>query len=324
MKEPWTTSFDPLGEALHFLRMSGTFYCRSEFTAPWALALPAFKGSLMFHVVTAGRCWLEVPGAESRLLQAGDFALVPHGQGHRLASDQRVKAAKLFDVPREQVSERYEILRHGGGGAPTTVICGVVGFDHSAAQRLIKILPRMICVDSWGSPEVEWIQSTLRFIAAEAREPRPGGETVITRLADILVVQAIRSWIAMDPAAQTGWLGALRDKQIGRAIALVHRDPTRNWTLESLAAEAAMSRSAFAARFTERVGEPAMRYLARWKMNVALSWLKEENAPVAELADRLGYESEAAFSRTFKRLMGLAPGAARRKAREQSSAKAGV
>ena len=303
---------DPLGEALHFLRMSGVFYCRSEFTAPWALDLPAFEDCLMFHVVTSGRCVLNVKGSEDHVLQPGDFALVPHGAGHRLASEPGVLGAKLFDLPREQVSDRYEILRHGGGGAPTMVVCGVVRFDHPAADRLVKLLPKVIAVDAWSSPEVEWIQSTLRLMAIEARELRPGGETVITRLADILVIQAIRSWIASDPAAQTGWLGALQDKQIGHAVALVHREPARPWTVESLANEVAMSRSAFAARFTELVGESAMHYVARWRMHVALTWLKEEDASVSEMANRLGYESEAAFSRAFKRFLGFPPGAVRR------------
>src|SRR5262249_43020442 len=187
---------DPLGEALHFLRMSGVFYCRSEFTAPWALDLPPFEDCLMFHVVTSGRCVLEVKDSEDHVLQPGDFALVPHGAGHRLASELGIRGAKLFDLPREQVSDRYEILRHGEGGASTTVICGVVRFDHPAADRLVTLLPPVIAVDAWSSPEVEWIQSTLRLMAIEARELRPGGETVITRLADILVIQAIRSWIA--------------------------------------------------------------------------------------------------------------------------------
>jgi AraC-like DNA-binding protein len=310
MKDP-RTPVDPIGEALHFLRMSGTFYCRAEFTAPWGLALPAMKNCLMFHVVTSGRCWLEVEGAEPRQLQPGDLALVPHGEGHRLASEPGVPAAKLFELPREQVSERYETLRHGGSGAATSMVCGAVRFDHPAARQLVTLLPRVISVEAWSSPHMEWIQSTLRLIAAEARELRPGGETVITRLADILVIQAVRSWIEHDPAAQTGWLGALRDRQIGRAIALIHRDPARAWTVASLAAEVAMSRSAFAARFTELVGEPAMRYVARWRMHVALTWLEEDDARLGDLASRLGYQSEAAFSRAFKRFIGISPGAAR-------------
>jgi AraC-like DNA-binding protein len=248
------------------------------------------------------------------VLQPGDFALVPHGAGHRLASESGVPAVKLFELPREQVSDRYEILRHGGSGAPTTVICGAVRFDHPAAHRLVTLLPKVISVQAWNSPELDWIQSTLRLMAVEAKELRPGGETVITRLADILVIQAIRSWITKDPAARTGWLGALQDQQMGRAIALVHRNPGRSWTVASLADEVAMSRSAFAARFTELVGEPTMHYLARWRMHIALTWLEEEDAPLGEMARRLGYESEAAFSRAFKRFIGFPPGAVRRSA----------
>jgi AraC-like DNA-binding protein len=312
--ELWKSSADPLGEALHFLRMSGSFYCLSEFTTPWALDLPPMQDCVMFHVVTAGECRLEVPGAQACTLRPGALALVPHGGGHSLSSGSDVTAAKLFDLPRELVSDRYEHLRHGGGGASTTMLCAAVRFEDPSAQHLLRLLPRLIAVDAWNSPELEWLQSTLRFLNTEARELRAGGETVITRLADILVIQAIRSWISTDPQAQTGWLGALRDKQIGRAIALIHRDPARDWTVASLASAVGMSRSAFAARFTELVGEPAMHYLSRWKMHAALTWLRQSDAPLSQLASKLGYESEAAFSRAFKRLMGVSPGAARRQA----------
>ena len=309
---------DPLGEALHFLRMSGIFYCRSEFTSPWALALPPMKNFMMLHVITSGRSWLEIDGAENRLLHPGDLALVPHCDGHQLSSAPGMVGAKLFETPREQVSERYEILRLGGGGEAATLVCGVFQFDHPAARHLVTLLPRIIAVEAWNSPNMDWIQSTVRAIGSEARELRPGGETIITRLADVLVIHAIRSWIARDPAAQTGWLGALQDKQLGRVISRIHRDPARAWTLESLAAEAMMSRSAFAARFTELVGEPAMHYVTRWRMHTALTWLKEDDAPVADLSRRLGYESEAAFSRAFKRYIGVSPGAVRRTGRPPS------
>jgi AraC-like DNA-binding protein len=158
---------------------------------------------------------------------------------------------------------------------------------------------------------MEWIQSTLRLMAAEAKVMRPGGETIITRLADILVIQAIRSWMAMDPLAKAGWLGALQDKQVGYAILLIQRNPEQRWTVASLANEVAMSRSAFAARFKELVGEPPMQYITRWRMNLALTWLQNEEASLAELSHRLGYQSVAAFSRTFKRVIGSSPGAAR-------------
>jgi AraC-like DNA-binding protein len=300
---------DPLGEALHFLRMSGTSYCTSELTAPWGLRLPQVEGGLTFHVLTSGRCWLEVPGSRRRQLGPGDLALVPHGEGHRLVSKPGVRAPLIDDLPHERVSDRYKLLRHGGGGESTHLVCGSVRFDHPAAHRLIQALPKVIHLEAAG---MEWLDGTLRMMATEAREPRPGGETVITRLADIVVIQAIRSWIATDDAARTGWLGALRDPRIGRAIALVHQHPERDWTLAALARSVGMSRSAFAARFTEKVGEPAMHYVARWRMHVAVDWLKEDGAAVGELAGRLGYRSEAAFSRAFKRFIGAPPGAVRR------------
>lgn len=306
---------DPLGEALHSLRMSGAFYCRSEFTAPWGLALPAMPHSLMLHVVTEGECWLQIEGHEPLLLQPFDLLMVPHGLGHILVSRPGTLATPLFDLPRDYSAERYEVIRQGGGGAATGLVCSAVRFDHPAAHRLISLLPALIHIRNAQSQpngvHTEWIRSTLQFVAAEARDLRPGGETVITRLADVLVIQVIRTWIERDPAAQSGWLGALQDRQIGRAIAQIHREPARAWTLASMAQIAAMSRSAFAARFNELVGEPAMHYLARWRMQVALTWLREGDRAIADMAEQLGYQSEAAFSRAFKRVMGVAPSAAR-------------
>jgi AraC-like DNA-binding protein len=309
--DPWAPE-DPLGEALHFLRMNGAFYCRSELSAPWGLTLPAMPGYLWFHVVTSGRGWVETAEANTTLLQPGDLALVPHGAGHALRSEPGAPAPGILELEREYVSDRYEILRHGDGGAPTTLICGAVRFDHPAARNVVEILPETIHIEASNSPQTDWLQSTLRLMAAEAKELRPGGEAVITRLGDILVIQAIRSWMQTDPAARTGWLGALRDRQIGRAISLIHRDPARAWTVASLADELAMSRSAFAARFTELVDEPAMQYVTRWRMHVALDSLKVDGATVAELASRLGYRSEAAFARAFKRVIGVSPGAVKR------------
>jgi len=158
--------------------------------------------------------------------------------------------------------------------------------------------------------QTEWLQSILRRIAAEAKEMNPGGEAMITRLADILVIQTIRHWLASAP--QTGWLGALRDRQIGPVISTIHRWPTRSWNLGSLAAEASMSRSAFAARFSEIVGEPAMRYVTLHQMRTAQTWLAERDMTVAEVAHAFGYESEAAFNRAFKRHTGVTPGTVKR------------
>ncbi len=314
---------DPLGEALHFLRMSGAFYGRSELTAPWGLTLPPMPDYLWFHVVTSGRAWLEAGTSDHLLLGSGDLALVPHGEGHCLRSEPGAPAPGILELEREQVSERYEVLHHGAGGAPTTLICGAVRFDHPAARNLIEILPETIHIEASSTRQLDWMQSTLGLIAAEAKHPQPGGEAVITRLADILVIQAIRSWIETDPTAQTGWLGALADRRIGRAISLIHRDPARAWTVASLADELAMSRSAFAARFTELVDEPAMRYVTRWRMHVAVDALQADGANVAELSGRLGYRSEAAFARAFKRVTGVPPGAVKRASRGQSTRELG-
>ena len=311
LTDAWAST-DPLGEALHFLRMSGTFYCRSEFTAPWGLDLPAMPQCLMFHVLTVGECWLEAAGDLPRRLAPGDLVLVPHGEGHRLVSSPGESAAGLFELPRAYASDRYEVLRQGGGGVPTAMICGAVRFDHPAALQLVRLLPRVLEAQVREPSQRDWLMSTLQLMESEARAMRPGGETVITRLADILVIQAIRAWIEQDPAAQSGWLGALQDRQLGRALSLIHREPARDWSLPALADAAAMSRSAFAARFAERVGMPPMQYVTRWRMHVALSWLQEREIAVAELAERLGYQSEAAFSRAFKRCIGTSPGSIRR------------
>jgi len=302
---------DPLGETLHLLRLNGTLYCRSELTAPWGIDMPAFEGYMIFHVVTSGQCWLEVDGEEPRLLQQGSLALVPHGNGHRIRSNLSADTEPLFDIPVEQVSERYEIMRYGGNGDLTHLTCGVVSFDHVAGRQLIAQLPSVLQIDTWDDEEGSWLQSTLRFIAREARELKPGGETVITHLADILIIQAIRSWIDSAPEADQGWLAALRDNHVGRALAAIHRQPEKNWTVASLASEVGMSRSGFSARFTKLVGKSAKRYLTQWRMQLARTQLQQTSDSIMVLAERLGYQSEAAFCRAFKRVFGVSPGSVR-------------
>jgi len=303
---------DPLGEALHFLRMSGMFYSYSELTEPWGVKLPTFPGCLMFHMVLSGHCWVEVEGAEPLLVEPGELVLVPHGRGHDLLSRLGMPTVKMFDLDREEINERCESIRHGGGGEEATLICCTVRYEHPAAHQLIALLPPLISVQAVRAQEKDLIESMIRLLGAEARDQSPGSETVITRLADILLIQTIRSWIERDTAIERGWLGALRDKQLGHALFLIHRDPAQLWTVESLATEVAMSRAGFAARFKAMVGESPMQYVTRGKMHLALTWLKEEDAPLSELAPRLGYQSEAAFSRAFKRFMGVAPGGIRR------------
>lgn len=267
----------------------------------------------MLHVLTAGRSFLEVEGGPSCTLHAGDLALVPHGRGHVLSSAPGLPASQLFEIHRDQISERFETLNLGGDGERASMFCGLFKFDDPAARQLVALLPQVISVETWSAPQANWMLSTLRMIAAEAQEMSVGGEAVITRLADILAVYAVRYWMTQDPASKTGWLRALRDPKIGSVIARIHREPGRPWTLNSLARESSMSRSAFSARFTELMGETAMHYVARWRMQAARARLQSGNTTVSEVALSLGYESEAAFNRAFKRHQGISPGAAKRK-----------
>lgn len=306
---------DPLGEALHSMRMTGTFYCRSELTAPWGIDLPAMPQCLMFHVVTAGECLVEFGKKKSHLLRAGDFALIPQGKGHSLKSENGVPVRNIFDLHRELVTPRYELLNFGGGGEKTIVICGAVCVEDETAERVVRMLPDIITMNA-ATPENEWLLGTVRLMISEAQAMRPGGDTIITRVSDILVVQAIRHWLESAPAARTGWLGALQDDQIGKAIAHIHRYPTNSWTVKSLAEVAGMSRSAFAARFMELVGESPMHYVREWRFRVACTWLRESNLSIGEIAEKLDYQSEASFNRAFKTFVGKTPGAVRREAKK--------
>jgi len=300
---------DPLGEALHSLRMRGAFYCPTEVTAPWGAEMPAMPDVLFFHLVTSGHCLIEVGDEEPLRLERGDLAVLPRGAGHLIRSDADAETPLIFDLPHDYITDQYAILRYDGGGEPSRLVCGAVQFDHPAARHLIDELPPVVVVRATDPAQSDWVNGTMRLLGTEAEQRRPGGEAIVTRLCDVVVIHAVRTWIERNPAGNAGWLGALQDPQIGRVVALINREPTRPWTVESLAAEAAMSRSAFAARFTELVGESPMQYVTRWRMHLAVDHLRDPSAPsVAEVGLRLGYQSEAAFSRAFKRVLGESPG----------------
>lgn len=321
---------DPLAEALHHLRMDGMFYCRSELTAPWGLKLPSMPECLWFHVVTRGEFVLIDSNDEVHRVRAGEVLVLPHGTEHR-AGDTADRAMPIvFDLPHHYVSRHYAVLRHGGddgndpgpeapeaidresGSGSATVICGVVHLGHPVARMLLAALPEIIRVETEPSTgQWDWLPNLLALMAVEAQQPGLGGETIITRLSDVLIIHTIRSWIETNQADQTGWLRALGDPLIGRAIALVHRDPARDWTVATLAAEVGMSRSSLSARFSELVGRSPKQYITDWRMQVAQDLLREPEHSLAEIAVALGYRSEAAFSRAFKRETGLAPSRAR-------------
>ena len=274
---------DPLGEVLHMLRLTGTLYCRATMTAPWGIVLPRLVDSMIFVIVTAGRCIAEMDD-ESVPLSAGTMVLLPHGDSFKLLSETGAHAEPLFDLPVEKISERYEL----------------------------SVLPRVIRIEGWDESLGDWVRSTLGLISREASSLRPGGEIVMTRLADILVIQGVRTWLDSAPESEQGWLAALRDPQLGRALVAIHRYPQTDWTLAQLAAQAGMSRSAFSARFSERLGQSAMAYLGQWRLHLARARLMETTDPLATVARAAGYQSEAAFSRAFRQYFGKPPGATRR------------
>ncbi|MEM8602937.1 MAG: AraC family transcriptional regulator [Cyanobacteria bacterium P01_H01_bin.121] len=306
---------DPLGEVLHLLRLTGTLHCHAELTAPWGLAIPPIDECMVLEIVNAGRCWLDVEGEDSRALREGNLVLLPHGTAHTIRSDVDVEPQPLFDLPVEKISDRYEILRYGGGDAFTQITAGVVRVDRSVVGNLLTLFPKVLQIDAWDDKS-GWLQSTLRFLAQEARDLKPGGETIITRLTDILIIQLIRTWIETESGTNQGWLKALRDEQIGQALVLIQREPQHRWTVASLAKVVNMSRSAFSARFTALVGQPVMDYLTHWRMQLAYTLLQETKESLAAIAHRVGYESEVTFSRAFKRLYGISPGKVRRAERE--------
>jgi AraC-like DNA-binding protein len=303
---------DRLADGLELLRFTGALYCRAELSAPWGVEFPALEGYMMLPVVLSGRCVLEI-GDERHPLEAGSAALITRGTPHRLLSTADAAATPLFDIPVEQLSDTYEHMRFGGGGERAQIAYAAMQVDAPLTARLVAELPDVIRVDAWDDGEGGAFRTVLRLLAREAEVIEPGGEAVMTRLADVLVIQVLRRWLHLADAT-TGWLAAIRDPHIGRAIGRMHARPDAPWTLVELARAANMSRSAFAERFTALVGEPPMRYLAGWRLEQAGSQLARTDDPIAAISTRVGYTSEAAFSRAFKRHHGVTPGAARRAA----------
>lgn len=302
---------DSLTEVLRDLRLSSSFYARSELRAPWGLAF-SVKDGPSFHVIVTGRCWLRIK-AERILLGTGDLVLLPHGDEHQLADPPEGAAVPLAALPSERIGQNAALLCYGGDGAEALLICGGVRFAGPIAHPLLELLPRVLLL----RPEEQegaltWLDATLTMLGAEALSLRPGSAAVMTHLADILVLQTIRAWLERDKNRQLGWLGALSDPDIGHALVLIHRRPEEPWTVASLAREVHLSRSVFAERFSRLVGISPMQYVTQWRMSLARSWIREERVSASEAAYRLGYSSEAAFSRAFKRHLQEPPGALRR------------
>lgn len=310
---------DILSEILRNIQLSGSLWCRTEAAAPWAMKIPTMDLA-QFHVVRRGSCILNMAGVKEPMhLSSGDVIFFPHGQEHTLSDNLKTKPVPILELISINKSEEGDALTIGGNGAPTTLICGKCHFDHSEVHPLLSLLPPVIHVKGEDERTNPWLETTLDFISSETRSGNQGSQTVITRLVEILFIQIIRLHIAGLHENEKGWLRGLQDQQISRALGYIHSQPENQWTIDSLAAAVGMSRASFAARFKQLVGESPFQYLTRWRMYKATSYLKTPHAAVADVAERVGYQTEAAFSKVFKRHLGVAPGSYRRRLMQEDN-----
>lgn len=304
---------DALGETLYALRLNGLMYANSDLSGAWGLDMPPMAGKLQFHIVTQGHCWLRFPDHEPVLLKPGELALLPRGEGHQISGEPAQACLPFFDVPVTKLSERFEYMRYDGSGKAdnktieTRITCGVMSFNHHAGQKLIAQLPPVIHLKNDDSVLTEQIHALITLMAAEVSTLAAGGETVMAHLADIIVIKALRYWLEHAPEAGKGWLGALKDPKIGKALAEIHAHPESAWTVGTLAQKAGMSRSGFSARFSEVMGISVKQYLTEWRMSLARIKIMQGPVTLADLSEELGYQSEAAFSRAYKRVFGVSP-----------------
>ena len=308
-------SGDALGHALEYVRLTEGTYCRCELGRPWGISFSR-QEQARFHVVVAGDAWLRQPNGGWTALHAGDVLLLPQGSGHALADRARGAVTPLGDLPLEPTGDGTFVMKMGGHAPGVVLVCCSVTFDQPLMRPVVDAMPKLLLLR--GGAVNDAISSKLiAAMAEEARSRRIGTASVMTRLADVLITSVIRAWAESTPDEASGWLAAMRDPHIGRALAAIHDQPGKPWSIESLARVARSSRSVFAERFASLVGMPPARYLTRFRMAIAASWFEHERVTVVEAAHRLGYESEAAFSRAFKRSTGFAPTALRKRKRSR-------
>ncbi|EYF07149.1 AraC family transcriptional regulator [Chondromyces apiculatus] len=306
---------DVLSDVLETLRFTTLLFGRFELSAPWALRVPQ-KATSSFYVLARGRVRLQVDGMEQPLrLAAGDVALVPHGAAHTI--DDGARSGQNTLSPGELLSVGHvggplsPPVRLGGGGAESTVVSGCFRFAAAGRSPLLAAFPPAVRVASEHVQASPSLAATVQLLLAESASPGQGTALVLGRLADVLLVQVLRLR-ALDEEKEPGGWRALADPAIGAALGMIHARPGEAWSVERLAAAVGLSRSGFAARFHELVGAPPMHYLAEWRMAKGAQWLRETNDSISLIAERAGYESDAAFSKAFKRWMGMGPGAYRR------------
>ena len=308
-------STDPLSDVLRAVRLDGAFFYAVQASEPWSVeavaakeltprVLPGAEHLISYHILTTGQCWGGLSGAAAVKLAPGDVIVFPHGDAHVMSSDPKLRSA-----PATPGRFPETVTLGEGGEIATTLVCGFLGCDRRPFNPLVSTLPRQLHLPGLSSG---WLQSFARQVVEESQARRVGADSVLTRLAELMFVEVLRRYVETLAPGQQGWLAGLRDDAVGRALGLLHGTPAHPWTLDELAGGVAMSRSAFADRFTTLVGQPPMQYLAQWRMQLAARRLATGNAKIAALAEEVGYESEEAFSRAFKRLMGVSPAAWRR------------
>jgi AraC family transcriptional regulator, alkane utilization regulator len=307
---------DALSDVLSAIRLDGAVFVDAEFTAPWCVAtqyglhtaaskLPDTDHVVFFHLLTDGSCLARLAdGGEVFEVKAGDLLLLPHDDLHVLGSDLRLPFAAVRNVPPE--SGLLE-LRAGGGGEATRFICGYLACDRRVSRALLGSLPPMLRISLGDISRSGWLADLLHVGVEESRAQRPGSQSLLAKLSELAFTEALRRYAQSNPPELKGWLAGLQDPYVGRALALLHGEPTRGWTVDQLAREVALSRSALAERFGATIGLPPMQYLTQWRLTLAAQTLRAGSESIARIAERSGYDSEAAFTRAFKREFGVPP-----------------
>ncbi|OUM02682.1 AraC family transcriptional regulator [Variovorax sp. JS1663] len=313
---------DALSEILRVVRLVGAIFIHGRFSAPWCYQSPPAEVAapflepgaervVIFHLITHGECFVEMAGQPAVRLVAGDAIVFPHGDAHRMTSEPGLPpatGARLDQV----LSRRPRMLAYGGGGVTTRLVCGYLACDTRLARMLLTGLPRLVRVNVRGSDAGIWLESSVRYALAEARSPRPGGAGVLAKLAELLFIEVLRLYMNEQGEGRTGWLAGMGDRIVGSALTALHGNPAQAWTLEELARTAGTSRSVLAERFQQLVGSAPMQYLTQWRMLLAANLLSRSNAPLARIAEDVGYQTDTAFSRAFRREYGCPPAAWRR------------
>lgn len=313
---------DTLSSVLKSVHLEGAVYLDAEFSAPWCIhgqyglsraqeRLADVEHVVFFHYLVEGSCKVRLADAPEVLdVAAGDLVLFPHDDKHLMGSDLRLAPIRTSGPfgPVGGAGAGLVHLRTGGGGALTRFVCGYLSCSRSMSRQFFEALPRMLRIELGEGPAAALVSELLRAGVSESAASRPGGSSVLAKVAELLFVQALRRYADSASPEDTGWLAGMRDAHVGRALALLHERPERPWTVEELAREVALSRSALAGRFAALVGEPPMQYLKRWRLAIAARGLRSGDEAISRIAERSGYESAATFSRAFKQEFGVSPG----------------